>query len=164
MPSKYATSYKISPKKVSVYMHRSYSLKRNSGDGQGLVEYSIILALLALAVIAVLVVFGPRIGNLYSQAASAFGSDGDELVVEPAVEPVDGITIVQVDYYWGTHAHIDAQFNGGADPSVSLTASPGGLMQIVDLHYHIIFPLPGAPREVTITSSTGSSMTVMVGP
>ena len=148
-------------------MHRSYSDKRNLGDGQGLVEYSIILALLALAVIAVLVVFGPRVGNIFSETTNAFNKDRKESVVEPAVEPaeepVDIISISQVDYN-GYNAHIDAQVNGGSDPSITLTASPGGPMEIVDLHYHIIFPLLNCPCEVTITSSAGGSTTVMVGP
>jgi hypothetical protein len=128
------------------------------------VEYSIILALLALAVVAVLVVFGPGIGNLYSQAASAFGTDGDEPVVEPAVEPVDVITIAQAEYEYGRNVHIDAQVNGGSDPGITLSASPGGVMQREPTHYHIYFEMLGCPCEVTITSSTGSSTTVIVRP
>jgi hypothetical protein len=110
----------------------------------------------------VLVVFGPGVGNVYSEISNSFSKDPEEPVVEPAVEPVDIISISQVDYN-GYNAHIDAQVNGGSDPSVTLTASPGGPMEIVDLHYHIIFPLSGCPCEVTITSSTGSSTTVKVG-
>ena len=35
-------------------------------EGQGLVEYALILVLIALVVFAVLVIFGPAIGNAYS--------------------------------------------------------------------------------------------------
>jgi pilus assembly protein Flp/PilA len=35
-------------------------------EGQGLVEYALILVLVALVVIIILAVFGPAIGNLYS--------------------------------------------------------------------------------------------------
>ncbi len=35
-------------------------------EGQGLVEYALILVLVALVVIVILAVFGPSIGNLYS--------------------------------------------------------------------------------------------------
>jgi len=35
-------------------------------EGQGLVEYAIILALVALVVIAVVRLLGPRIGNTFS--------------------------------------------------------------------------------------------------
>ena len=145
-------------------MHQFYSVKRNSGDGQGLVEYSIILALLALVAVAVLVVFGPGVGNIFSESSKAFSVDSGEPEEQPKEEPSDEITISQVDYYNGNNVHIDAQFDGGSDPSVTLTASPGGVMQIIDLHYHIRFPLPGCPCEITITSSTGSSTTVMVEP
>lgn len=39
--------------------------------GQGLVEYAIILTLVALVVILVLVLLGPVIGNMFSQVNSA---------------------------------------------------------------------------------------------
>jgi pilus assembly protein Flp/PilA len=35
--------------------------------GQGLVEYALILVFLAIVVIAVLLIFGPNLGNLYSK-------------------------------------------------------------------------------------------------
>ena len=35
-------------------------------NGQGLMEYALILVLIAVVVIAVLVLFGPFLGNLYS--------------------------------------------------------------------------------------------------
>ena len=38
-------------------------------QGQGLVEYGLILALVAIAVILILALMGPQIGNLYSQVA-----------------------------------------------------------------------------------------------
>jgi pilus assembly protein Flp/PilA len=34
--------------------------------GQGLIEYAIILSLVALVVIAVVYLLGPRVGNIYS--------------------------------------------------------------------------------------------------
>jgi len=38
--------------------------------GQGLVEYAIILALVAIVVIAVMRVLGPRVGNIFSTVNS----------------------------------------------------------------------------------------------
>ena len=35
-------------------------------EGQGLVEYALILLLVAIVVIAILVMLGPVVGNLYS--------------------------------------------------------------------------------------------------
>jgi pilus assembly protein Flp/PilA len=42
--------------------------------GQGLMEYALILVLLAIVVIAVLVVFGPTLGNMYSRITNLFPS------------------------------------------------------------------------------------------
>ena len=36
-------------------------------EGQGLVEYALILVLVAIVVIAILTILGPQIGNVFSQ-------------------------------------------------------------------------------------------------
>ena len=36
-------------------------------SGQGLMEYALVLALVAVVVIAILSVFGPAVGNMYSR-------------------------------------------------------------------------------------------------
>jgi pilus assembly protein Flp/PilA len=40
-------------------------------EGQGLVEYALILVLVAIVVIAILMVLGPTVGNVFSQIVSA---------------------------------------------------------------------------------------------
>ena len=35
-------------------------------EGQGLVEYALILLFIAIVLVAVLLIFGPAVGNLYS--------------------------------------------------------------------------------------------------
>lgn len=45
-------------------------LSRASQHGQGLVEYALILVLVALVVIAVLLLMGPTIGNVFSKINS----------------------------------------------------------------------------------------------
>lgn len=35
-------------------------------EGQGLVEYALIILFIAIVVVAVLLIFGPAVGNLYS--------------------------------------------------------------------------------------------------
>ena len=40
-------------------------------DGQGLVEYALILVLVAIVVIAILAILGPQIGNVFSQITNA---------------------------------------------------------------------------------------------
>lgn len=39
----------------------------NREEGQGLVEYGLILILVAIVIVAILTVLGPTIGNLYSR-------------------------------------------------------------------------------------------------
>ena len=43
-------------------------------DGQGLVEYALILVLVAIIVIAVLILLGPQIGNVFSRIINALGT------------------------------------------------------------------------------------------
>lgn len=40
-------------------------------DGQGLVEYALILVLVAIVVIAILAVLGPQIGEVFSRIVTA---------------------------------------------------------------------------------------------
>ena len=50
---------------------RSIMLFAPKEKGQGLVEYAIILALVAIVVIAVMRLLGPKIGNTFSTIASS---------------------------------------------------------------------------------------------
>ena len=42
-------------------------------EGQGLVEYALILVLVAVVVIVILTLLGPAIGNVFSTIKSSFG-------------------------------------------------------------------------------------------
>lgn len=42
-------------------------------QGQGLVEYSLILVLVAVVVIAILSLLGPQVANIFSQVTSGLG-------------------------------------------------------------------------------------------
>jgi pilus assembly protein Flp/PilA len=48
-------------------------LSMRSESGQGLVEYALILFLVAIVVIAVLVLLGPQIGTVFSSVVRALG-------------------------------------------------------------------------------------------
>jgi pilus assembly protein Flp/PilA len=48
-----------------------------SEEGQGLVEYALILVLVAVVVILILVLLGPQIGNLFSQVHPCIGMLND---------------------------------------------------------------------------------------
>ncbi len=138
-------------------MDRSYSVIRSSEGGQGLVEYALILVLVALVVIVVLSLLGPSIGNVFSNIVddlNMLGGGNNYLVA-----------ITRADYDTGSQTlHLDATSDGVYDPSVTLTASPGGVMVQAGAHYCLNYSLTGCPCAVTVTSSEGGSATVTVGP
>ena len=69
----------INSKQVTKYLPITYRLKEASmlfnprEKGQGLVEYALILVLVAVVVIAVLTLLGPAIGNVFSAIKNNFG-------------------------------------------------------------------------------------------
>jgi pilus assembly protein Flp/PilA len=138
-------------------MDRSQSVKRYSEGGQGLVEYALILVLVAIVVIVALSLLGPSIGNVFSNIVddlNALGGGNNYVVA-----------ITRSDYDSGLQTlHLDATSDGVYDPGVTLTASPGGVMVQAGNHYHLNYSLTGCPCAVTVASSEGDSATVTVGP
>jgi pilus assembly protein Flp/PilA len=51
-------------------MNRLYFANHNFERGQGLVEYALILVLIALVVIVALAILGPRVANVFSQISN----------------------------------------------------------------------------------------------
>lgn len=47
-----------------------FYMPRQDEEGQGLVEYALILVLVAIVVIAILAIVGPQIGNIFSRVTS----------------------------------------------------------------------------------------------
>lgn len=45
----------------------------NRENGQGLVEYALVLVLVAVVVIAILTLLGPQIGNVFSRVTDGLG-------------------------------------------------------------------------------------------
>ena len=100
---------------------------------------------------------GPSIGNVFSQVV-------DELNMLSG-ENNDVVVITRADYDSGSQSlHLDATSDGVYVPSVTLTASPGGVMGQAGNHYCLNYSLTGCPCVVTVTSSEGGSGTVTVGP
>jgi pilus assembly protein Flp/PilA len=46
----------------------------NREDGQGLVEYALVLVLVAVVVIAILTLLGPQIGNVFSRIVAGLNA------------------------------------------------------------------------------------------
>jgi pilus assembly protein Flp/PilA len=47
-----------------------FYLPRKEEEGQGLVEYALILVLVAIVVIAILAILGPQIANIFSKVTN----------------------------------------------------------------------------------------------
>ena len=52
---------------------RLLSLKHRLMEGQGLVEYALILVMVAVVVIVILALLGPAIGNVFSNIVAGIG-------------------------------------------------------------------------------------------
>ena len=59
--------------RASIYQRTLYLISRSdlSEEGQGLVEYALILVLVAVVVIVILALLGPAIGNIFSNIVGA---------------------------------------------------------------------------------------------
>jgi pilus assembly protein Flp/PilA len=53
-------------------MNRTYSVNGNAEVGQGVVEYALILVLIAVVVIGGLILLGPEVENYYSIVVNKF--------------------------------------------------------------------------------------------
>ena len=52
-------------------MKKLFGWLKNEESGQGMVEYGLIIALIAIVVIAALVLLGPKIKSIFTNAGSA---------------------------------------------------------------------------------------------
>ena len=55
------------------HLFQEIAMYRIREEGQGLVEYALILVLVAVVVIAILTLLGPSIGNVFSEIKNNFG-------------------------------------------------------------------------------------------
>ena len=139
-------------------MFRFCSDKRPSENGQGLVEYALILVLVGIVVLAALLMLGPNVGNVFTGIVNAIENPSE--FVENVVEDDDTVSITRADYSAG-NVHMDALSDGVYDPSVTLTTSPGGVMTQAGGHYHRNISVT-CPCTITVTSSAGGSSTVTI--
>ncbi len=67
-------------------MNKLFSNKKNE-KGQGLVEYAIILALVAIVVIGSMRILGPKVGDTFSSINNSLALDSGSQVSEPPAVP-----------------------------------------------------------------------------
>jgi pilus assembly protein Flp/PilA len=136
------------------FTHRTLPLPEERG--QGLTEYALILSLVAVLVIVALALLGSSVKTVYCQVISQFpGSEN------PC--SVDFVVVIKADYNPDTQVlHLDVTSDGDYDPAVTLTASPGGVMEERSHHYHLNIFFSSCTCDVTVISSAGGSTSVSV--
>lgn len=127
--------------------------------GQALMEYALLLVLVAVGVIVVIRLLGGSTSGVYCQVVIGLGTE------PPTVCETDTVVITRARYDSDDQElQLRATSNGGYNPEAVLTASPGGVMEPRSDHYRLTFTLTGCPCAVTVTSSKGGSASVTVGP
>ena len=64
------------------YSRKHYGMKRRSSSGQAILEYIIIIALVAVAALTVLGLFGDRIRGLIASITRSIGGDTSDANIE----------------------------------------------------------------------------------
>ena len=143
----------------TLHQHTYRFRKRGTATAQGLVEYALILVLVAVVVIGGVSQFGDEVSNVYCEIITVLDPQS-VLVCDNADD--SAIQITQSQYNAdGNRITIRATYNGGYDPNVMLTAHPGG--QLVQQGNQYTITMTGTcPCSVRLSSSSGESTNVDV--
>lgn len=92
----------------------SSSSKEKNQKGQGLVEYALILVLVAIVVIAALLILGPMIGNVFSKTNSSLSgiggtASGGSAIIAPTPATAPTFTYQQWCASLGPPNHLNPQ-------------------------------------------------------
>ena len=96
---------------------------RGQSEGQGLVEYALILVLVAVVVIAILTILGPQVGNVFSRVVAGLGGGTSAVVVPP---PPPSASITSASFHVRSGNLVTLNVFVSADTTVTLTDSQGG--------------------------------------
>ena len=130
-------------------------------NGQGLVEYALILVLVAVVVIAILTLLGPQVGNVFSRivdglgvAASSGGGGGGG-----GAPPTGNITSVAA---WRGGADVVAQIQVSAQVAVTVVDSQSGQTASTNCNNICTVTLSNVGPNagtVTVSAAGGNSIT-----
>lgn len=136
------------------------SLRSRREKGQGLVEYALVLVLVAVVVIAILTVLGPQIGNVFSQVTSGLGVSGGGGAAQPAQQLSAGCQAISGSYTGlGTVSFIGArEYTAGETVVFNATQLYGAADYFVRENVQngggglVGYTSPGTPFSFTIPS------------
>ena len=135
--------------------------ENKQADGQGLVEYALILVLVAVVVIAILTLLGPQVGNVFSRVINGLGvvdntgGGGGAPLPPPPPANVTSVNALRGGADVGVLITVSAATNvTAADSQSGKTASVH-----CDLSCSLTLPAVGPnPGTVTVTADGGSNM------
>jgi hypothetical protein len=136
--------------------------------GQGLVEYAVIIALVAVIVIAIVAVFGSAVKQAFCEPLIAFDPEYTMICLEepdPPASPEDETYTISGRARYSSYRdtlYIAARLPEGT--SATLTVEGYGEMEYVPYRnaYRLRIHTHDPPSTVTITSSEGASITIDV--
>ena len=130
-------------------------------NGQGLVEYALILVLVAVVVIAILTLLGPQVGNVFSRVVNGLGvvttQGGGSGGPPPPPSPAD---VTEVNAFRGG-PDVVVSVTVSADTNVTVVDSQSGKSVTVGCNPNCTVTLPAVgpdPGTVTATADGGSSL------
>jgi pilus assembly protein Flp/PilA len=131
------------------------NLYNNDERGQGLVEYALILVLVAVVVIAVLLNLGPVVGDVFSKVNQALSMSGSS-----STNVITGVTATRTG---GGHGNdVVVSITVSMDSSVTISDSQSGQTQTATCNSSCSVTLTGvgaAAGTVTVTAAEGGTQT-----
>jgi pilus assembly protein Flp/PilA len=144
------------------YIGKRVKMKRGirQENGQGLVEYALILVLVAVIVIAILTLLGPQVGNVFSRVVHGMGGATSSGGGGGGSTPTGNVTGVSALRGVGG-ADVVVTITVSAEVSVTAVDSQSGQTGTLNCNLSCTVILPGVgPNSgtVTVTAAGGNSM------
>ena len=142
-------------------MERRKRKQTKRQDGQGLVEYALILVLVAVVVLAILTLLGPQVGNVFSRVVNGLGvvttdgNGGGGGAPPPSTVEVTGVSASR------NGADVFVTITVSANTNITVSDSQSGKFAAMgcDLNCAFTIPAVGAgPGTITVTADGGSSL------
>lgn len=130
---------------------RSWLLSQREEDGQGLVEYALILVLVSITVIVALSLLGTSVRDVFYDVRAA--------LIPPKIE------LVRAEHWINSKVIIEVTYAGGYDSSVTLS-TPYGTMNKWNNSYGLDLPhstidTTQCPCTIWIEASTGEQFRII---
>ncbi len=143
------------------FVKQLFRRNRATQHGQGLVEYALILALVAVVVITGLSFTGRTVASAYCVTSSALGADTSTVDFCSYIEAK--AICKQTSGVLELTAYFNADGGRVKDTGLGITASPGGDMTRTNKKYTTSMPVNGeCPASVTFRATNGYARTVDV--